>query len=223
MRKDYKMNFDKIAVLTSKDSWFVPYAKKFIRILKSKGYKAKLFFDHKYIDDSFPVVFILSYFKIIDKEALKKHKHNLVVHASDLPKGRGWAPLFWQILEGKSKIPIVLFEATEKVDSGDVYIKDYIKFEGHELHDEIREKQAEKTIELCLKFLDEYGKLKPKKQKGTPTFYRRRTPADSELNINETIKKQFNLLRIVNNEEFPAFFYYKGYKYILKIYKEKNK
>jgi methionyl-tRNA formyltransferase len=223
MYKDYKMNFDKIAVLTSKDSWFVPYAKKFIRILKSKGYKAKLFFDHKYINDSFPVVFILSYFKIINKEFLEKHKHNLVVHESDLPKGRGWAPLFWQILEGRNKIPIVLFEATEKMDSGDIYIKDFIKFEGHELHDEIRKKQAEKTIELCLKFLNKYGKLKPKKQKGSPTFYRKRTPADSELNINETIKNQFNLLRIVNNDQFPAFFYYKGHKYILKIYKEKNK
>jgi methionyl-tRNA formyltransferase len=145
------------------------------------------------------------------------------VHESDLPKGRGWAPLFWQILEGRNKIPIVLFEATEKMDSGDIYIKDFIKFEGHELHDEIRKKQAEKTIELCLKFLNKYGKLKPKKQKGSPTFYRKRTPADSELNINETIKNQFNLLRIVNNDQFPAFFYYKGHKYILKIYKEKNK
>jgi len=216
------MNFSRIAVLTSRDSWFVPYANKLIRIFRSKGYKARIFFDHKNIGNNFPVVFILSYFKIINKEFLKKHKHNLVVHESDLPKGRGWAPLFWQILEGKNKIPMVLFEANEKIDEGVIYIKDFIKFYGHELHNEIRKKQAEKTIELCLKFIDEYENLKPKKQKGGPTFYRKRTLADSELNINETIRKQFNLLRIVSNDQFPAFFYYKGNKYILKIYKEKN-
>ena len=50
-------------------------------------------------------------FKIIEKEFLSKHKHNIAVHESSLPKGRGWAPLFWQILEGKNTMPIVLFEA----------------------------------------------------------------------------------------------------------------
>ncbi len=214
------MNLKKIAVLTSKNSWFVPYAKQFIKILKKKRISAKLFFGHENISEEFETVFILSYFKIIPKEFLLKHKHNLIVHESDLPKGKGWAPLFWQVLESKKKMPIVLFEASEKIDEGDIYIKDFLSFEGHELHDEIREKQAQKTMELCLQFLDGYEKLEVKKQKGKPFFYKKRTPIDSELDINKTIEEQFNLLRIVNNEEFPAFFYHKGRKYIIKIYKE---
>src|SRR3989338_4170272 len=145
------MSFRKIAVLTSKESWFVPYAKKLVNILNDKGCKAKLFFKHEEINKEFEIVFILSYFKIIGKEFLERHKHNLVVHESDLPKGRGWSPLFWQILDGKNKIPIVLFEANEKIDDGKIYMEDYILLEGHELHDKIREKQAEKSIELCLK------------------------------------------------------------------------
>jgi len=123
------------------------------------------------------------------------------------------------LVEGEKKIPIVLFEASEKIDEGDIYIKKYLSFEGHELHDEIREKQAQKTIELCLQFLDGYEKLEAKKQKGKSTFYKKRTPIDSELDINKTIEEQFNLLRIVNNENFPAFFYHKGQKYIMRIYK----
>ncbi|MCD6238902.1 MAG: methionyl-tRNA formyltransferase [Thermotogae bacterium] len=213
------MNFRKIAILTSENSWFVPYARQLSKILRKRGALAKLFFDYKNISEEFEVVFILSYFKIIPPKFLSMHRHNIVVHESNLPKGKGWAPLFWQILEGKNKIPIVLFEASENVDDGDIYLKDFLIFEGHELYDEIREKQAKKTIELCLRFIDDYEKLKPKKQRGKSTFYRRRTPADSELDINKTIKEQFNLLRIVNNENFPAFFYYKGHKYIIKIYK----
>ena len=213
------MNFRKLAILTSETSWFVPYAKQLSKILRERKLLAKVFFDHKNISEEFEVVFILSYFKIIPPKFLLMHRHNIVVHESDLPKGKGWAPLFWQILEGKNKIPIVLFEASENVDDGDIYLKDFLIFEGHELYDEIREKQAKKTIELCLRFIDDYEKLKPKKQRGKSTFYRRRTPADSELDINKTIKEQFNLLRIVNNENFPAFFYHKGHKYIIKIYK----
>ena len=78
------------------------------------------------------------------------------------------------------------------------------------MHDEIREKQAQKTMELCLQFLDGYEKLEVKKQKGKPFFYKKRTPIDSELDINKTVEEQFNLLRIVNNEEFPAFFIIKA-------------
>lgn len=216
------MNFKRIAVLTSQESWFVSFAQKLVEILKSKSYEAKLFFRHEGVGDDFPIVFILSYFGIIKKRFLQRHVHNLVVHESNLPKGRGWAPLFWQILEGKNKIPVVLFEATDRVDAGGVYIKDFIVLKGYELYDQIRERQAEKTIELCLRFLDGYEALKLKKQKGTPTFYRKRTPPDSELYLNKTLKKQFNLLRIVNNDKFPAFFHYKGHKYILKIYRERK-
>lgn len=217
------MSFSKVAVLTSKESWFKPYARMLVRLLRNKGYKAKLFFRHEKIDEDFEIVFILSYFRIIGKSYLKRHKYNLVVHESALPKGRGWAPLFWQILEGKKKIAIVLFEATAGADRGAIYIKDYICLKGDELHEELRRKQAEKTIELCFRFLKRNGKIRPQKQRGKAYFYRRRTPADSKLDINKTLKEQFNLLRIANNEDFPAFFQYKRRKYILKIYREKRK
>ncbi|MDD5356026.1 MAG: UDP-4-amino-4,6-dideoxy-N-acetyl-beta-L-altrosamine N-acetyltransferase, partial [Candidatus Omnitrophica bacterium] len=213
--------FDNVAVLTSEESWFVPYARHFVGILNALGHNAKLFHDHEDLTHNFQIVFILSYFKIVrKKEFLDKHKHNLVVHESDLPKGRGWAPLFWQILEGKNKIDIVLFEAKEGIDEGDIYLKDAIEFQGHELHDAIREKQAHKTMQLCLKFLSKYKSLKPIPQEGEATYYEKRAPKNSQLDIDKTIKEQFNLIRIVNNKEFPAFFDYLGHRYIIKIEKD---
>jgi len=216
------MKFKNIAVLTSRESWFVEYARELVELFKKRNLNSRLFFNPDKISERYEIVFILSYFRVLKKNFLEKHIHNLVVHESNLPKGKGWSPLFWQILEGKNRIPIVLFEATEKVDEGKIFLKDYIVYEGHELHDEIREKQARKTIELCLKFVEEYSKLRPKRQCGKSTYYRRRTPQDSKLDVKKTLRKQFNLLRIVDNENFPAFFYYKGHKYILKIYKERD-
>ncbi len=204
----------KIAILTSPDQWFVPYARNLQRQIAGAG----LFFNHREIDECFEIVFILSYHRIIEKEQLGKHRHNLVVHESDLPAGKGWAPLFWQILEGKNVIPVILFEATEKADAGNIYLRDYIRLNGYELHDEIRKMQAEKTIELCLRFIKEYP---PKSlvQKGKPSFYPKRTPEDSKLDIRKSIKEQFNLLRTVSNDEYPAFFEIDGHRYILKIFK----
>jgi len=40
---------------------------------------------------------------------------------------------------------------------------------------------------------------------------------DSRLDIDRSIKEQFNLLRVVGNEEYPAFFEINGHKYLLKI------
>lgn len=214
------MNFKRIAILTSPGSWFLPYAVILVRILKRKGFAAKLFNKHEDIPDSYDIVFILSYMRLIAERYLKKHVHNLVVHESDLPRGRGWAPLFWQVLEGKNRIPIVIFEASGSVDAGVIYLKDNILLKGDELYDEIRKKQADKTIELCIKFLKDHKKLKPIEQSGVSTHYRRRTAADNELDLNKSIAEQFNLLRVSNNVDFPAFFRSKGRKYIVKISKE---
>lgn len=87
-----------------------------------------------------------------------------------------------------------------------------------ELYEELREKQATFILDMCLKFLKLYPNIKAKKQKGQESFYPKRNPKDSELDINKSLKEQFNLLRIVSNEEFPAFFYKDGKKFILKIY-----
>lgn len=210
----------KIAVLTSENSWFVPYAQELVVALNTKGYDAVLFFEHEMIIEEFEVVFILSYFRIIENEYLAMHKYNLVVHESALPHGKGWSPLLWQILEGKDRIPVVLFEANEKIDEGDIYLADHILLKGHELNGEIRYKQAQKSTEMCLKFLCDYNILKGTKQEGVESHYSKRTPKDSELDIDKSIKEQFNLLRIVNNNDYPAFFYYKQHKYIIKIYGE---
>lgn len=60
--------------------------------------------------------------------------------------------------------------------------------------------------------------MNPKAQRGEPSLYPKRTAKDSELDITKSIESQFDLLRIVSNEEFPAFFYKNGKKFVLKIY-----
>lgn len=93
-----------------------------------------------------------------------------------------------------------------------------LRLTGYELNEELREKQAKLTIKMCLDFVNNYQDHKTtKKQSGKDSFYPKRTPQDSALNINKSIKEQFNLLRTVDNNDYPAFFELGGNKYILKI------
>ena len=127
-----------ITILTDKSSWM----NKYNLILKQKlielGYSVSLIHSKDEIQQG-DVLFLLSCFEIVSKKFLDLNKNNIVVHASDLPKGKGWSPTSWQILEGKNKIPLTLFEASEKMDSGDYYIKDVLELNGFELINEWQE------------------------------------------------------------------------------------
>jgi methionyl-tRNA formyltransferase len=208
----------KISILTSKDQWFIPFAKK----LQSKLDNCNCIFNHTEITIDTDICFILSYHKIIQKKHLKAKK-NIIIHASDLPEGKGWSPMFWQILEGKNDIVFSMFEANEKTDDGDIYLKKILHLDGYELYEELREKQANFIIDMCLYFLDNYHIYKlptPQKKTINKNIYPKRTPKDSNLDINKTIKEQFNLMRISSNEEFASFFEINNQKYILNIKKD---
>lgn len=202
------------------NSWFIPYGKKLCSVL-SDEHDVKLLHSHSEIT-SCEVLFLLSCTKLCPKERLAINAHNIVIHASDLPKGRGWSPLFWQIVEGENTIPITLFEAIDIVDAGDYYIKDAIVLDGTELYDELHEKLGKKIIEMAICYIDHYP-MQPHKQVGEATFYRKVVNSiDHEIDINKTIQEQFNLFRVCKNDAYPAFFYRNGCKYIMKIYKDDN-
>ena len=65
---------------------------------------------------------------------------------------------------------------------------------------------------MIKKFLYFYKekKRRPKNyiSKGKATYFKKRTPEDSKININKSLKSQFNLLRVCDEKNYPAFFYF---------------
>jgi methionyl-tRNA formyltransferase len=202
------------------DSWIVPYAKVLVKELNdnSKVEKALLLFKHSEIVKG-DVLCLLSCERIFKK--LDLNKFNLVVHESDLPKGKGWSPVTWQILEGKNKIPVTLFEANEKVDAGEIYEQDFIVLNGNELLPEIKHQQGVITNKLIHQFVENYPNVKGNPQEGEGTYYEKRNAESSELDIQKTIEEQFNLLRVCDNDRYPAYFVLNGIKYTLKVEKRR--
>jgi methionyl-tRNA formyltransferase len=203
------------------NSWFVPYARKLNEILMGKGYHSSLCFSQNDLRNG-DILFILSCESILSDKILAKNKSNFVIHGSNLPEGRGWSPLTWEVLQGRSSFCLTLFEARNKVDSGSIFLKSFFNLEGHELIEEIKSVQGLKIIELTCEFLEKYPSIKPYAQdEKAATYYPKRRPSDGELCLDKTIREQFNLLRVSDNERYPAFFYLHGQKYLIKIYKEK--
>lgn len=207
----------KIQILVDNpNSWVVPWARQLNQSIRNLGHDSQLIHEHSKIQKG-DILFLLSCEQILKKESRELNQYNVVVHASDLPNGRGWSPTTWQVLEGKNEIPVSMLEAEDKVDSGKIYLKSKVVLEGHELIQEIREKLATVTNHMCLEFVA--GKKIGQAQVGEPTFYAKRTSKDSELDPSKSIAEQFDLLRICDNERYPAFFYFRGHKYLITVNK----
>lgn len=205
----------------NKDSWFWNTSEIFLKNLEIMGHSVNVCQSESELKEADISAFI-SCVKIVSKTGLKKSTSNIVCHPSNLPKGRGFSPIAWEILNNMNYLTFTLFEADEEVDNGQIYKKLKVELKGTELNEEIKNIQAETTYTMILDYISQYPKNKSSRQVGEPTYYKKRTQLDSELDINKTIHEQFNLLRVVDNDLYPAFFYFGETKFILKIYKEKN-
>jgi len=210
-------DFKVITVLVDNNSWILPYAEQLVTEL-SANYQCQLVRKAQNIPQG-DICFLLGCTHIVNEDILSRNQHNLVVHESNLPQGKGFAPMSWQILVGANSIPVCLLEASNEVDSGEIWLTDTIELDGTELHDDWRAKQGEITLKLAKTFINNFAKLSPSTQMGASSFYTKRTAQDSELDTNKNLSEQFNLLRIVSNKDYPAFFTKDGVKYKLEISK----
>jgi methionyl-tRNA formyltransferase len=206
----------RVTVLVDNPSWIVHYAHQLVDTAQDMGFKTRFIQSQQQVEHG-EILFMLGCIKIVPADILKMNQWNLVVHESDLPRGKGFAPLAWQVIHGKKIIPVVLFQAKAEVDTGSIIMRGEISLTGYELCDELRQIQGAKTLELCTQFLSDYPTCTLIPQSGETTFFRRRIPADSRLDPDKTIREQFNLLRTVDNQRYPAFFEVDGHSYEIQI------
>lgn len=163
------------------------------------------------------MLFLVSCAELISEKVRSDYKHTLVLHASDLPKGRGWSPHIWDLLNGADGLTVSLLEASEPVDSGRIWAKETFKVGSDWLWDEINEALFNVELKLMSFAVNNVGKIAPSAQDDTKgvTYYPKRKPEDSELDIDKSIREQFNLLRVCDPLRYPATFRIHGHKYKL--------
>jgi methionyl-tRNA formyltransferase len=169
------------------------------------------------------LLFLISCHEIIGRDIRDMYRATLVIHASNLPDGRGWSPHIWQILSGRNEIPVALLEVEDRVDSGAIWTQRALRLEGHELYDEINSKLFAVELELMDFAIAQWPTIVPQPQEVRDgSYYERRTPEDSRLDPTKTISEQFDLLRVADPQRYPAFFDYRGQRYIDKLEKTES-
>ena len=169
------------------------------------------------------LLFLVSCHEFIGSDIRKLYRTTFVLHASDLPNGRGWSPHIWTILNGSNEIVVTLLEAADKIDSGDIWAQQRVIFQGHELYDEINAAIFEAELNLIKFAVHSYTEIKKHPQPDSQSkYFRRRTPEDSFIDPKLSIADQFELLRVADPNRYPAFFHFRGQRFLIKITKDQS-
>jgi methionyl-tRNA formyltransferase len=167
------------------------------------------------------LLLLISCSEVVTMEERLRYGKTLVIHASDLPQGRGWSPHIWQILDGATEITVTLLEAEDKVDSGAIWKKIRVPVEKNALWDEINGAIFDAELVLMDFAVENLRTIQPMPQSTTtvPTYYPKRTPSDSRVDPKKSIEAQFDLMRACDPDRFPAYFELHGSRYIIKLEK----
>lgn len=170
------------------------------------------------------ILFLVSCSEIISREQRDMYQASLVLHASDLPKGRGWNPHIWTIIEGGTEIVVTLLEANDKVDTGRIWHKLHIHIPKYALYDEINSAVFNAEMELMSFAVNNIKTIRPVQQDENvdATYYRLRKPEDSRISARKSIEEQFDLIRVADPKRYPTYFELHGQRYYMKIVKDKS-
>lgn len=137
----------------------------------------------------------------VPEEIIKEYKC-VCFHESDLPKFRGGSPLQNQIIRGIKKTKTTAFFMNSGIDEGDIILQKDLSLEGD--LQEIFSRMIKNDYDMIFKIIN--NKYKDHKQKGKPTFFKRRKPEDSELmTLDHTGQYLHNFIRMLADPYPNAF------------------
>lgn len=170
------------------------------------------------------ILFLISCTELVQPDLRGLYRHCVVLHASDLPKGRGWSPHIWALLDGASAITVCAINAEDRVDTGDIWAKRSFEVARDALHNEINTALFETEIALLDDVIGMISAgLAPYAQpEELASYYPRRTPQDSELDPNLSIADQFDKIRLSDPNRYPAFFRLHGSVFSVRLRKIEN-
>lgn len=155
------------------------------------------------------------------KKIIKDYKlHNVIIfHSSDLPKGKGWAPIFNVFYKELEEYVISAILLDDEVDSGNIIAQCKFKVRNTYTAEFVRKIDEEVTIMMISAILKKMKKkvlMGAKQDKKQETYYARRYPKDNEVDINSTLASLVPLLKGCEKNH-PSFFHYKGDKFTISI------
>lgn len=148
-------------------------------------------------------IFFVHWSKKIEKKIFSNYEC-IQFHCSNLPKFRGGSPVQNQIANGIIKTKLSAFKVNGKIDTGNLCLSKSLSLTGKasDIYKRIENIAFKEIKKSLLK-----PKLKYKKQFGSPSFYKRRSPKLSKIPISiKKIKRVYDHIRMLDAKGYPKSF-----------------
>jgi methionyl-tRNA formyltransferase len=193
-------------IIATIKSWNIKNTKEFIK--NNPEYNIKLITNKenltlKNIEDFNPDYIFFPHWSWIIPEEIYSNYNCIVFHMTDLPFGRGGSPLQNLIVRGIENTKISALKVDGGLDKGDIYLKEDLNLNGsaEEIFIRLSDIIFEKMIPFILN-----KKPEPQAQKGEVVKFKRRKPAESEIEKNFSIAKVYDYIRMLDAEGYPKAF-----------------
>lgn len=164
--------------------------------------------EQRIIDINPDYIFFPHWSYIIPKEVYENF-NCIVFHMTDLPYGRGGSPLQNLIVRGYKQTKISAIKVTGEIDAGPVYMKKELSLEGSA--EEIYKRASEIIFNDMIPYIIA-NDIEPKEQEGTPVVFKRRKPAESQLQESFSMEQIYDYIRMLDAEGYPQAFIQLGDK-----------
>lgn len=154
-------------------------------------------------EKNFSWVFFPHWSSIIPKEICEKI-NGVIFHSTPLPYGRGGSPIQNMIAADHTITKLSAIRLEETLDSGNILTQDDIPLTG--TAEEIFLRSCYTIEEQCLRILSNQFTEHP--QVGTPTYFKRRKPSDSNVSEQNftSLLKIHDFIRMLDCENYPKAF-----------------
>ena len=131
------------------------------------------------------------------------------VHGSPefLPKGRGRSPVNWSLIEGKERFILHFFLMTPGIDDGDVFHYEMFDVNAWDTCRTLYMKIAVVTKRALAEWIPRLiaGDCAGAPQRGAPSYYPARRPADGRIDWSRTMTEIYNFIR-AQTRPYPGAF-----------------
>jgi methionyl-tRNA formyltransferase len=146
-------------------------------------------------------------------------KDNVIVfHSSDLPLGKGWAPVYNAIARGQERFTITGILPVAEADAGDIVVKASFRLRPEYTAASLRAFDHRLCLLMIGGLLRRFpdGRLRGGRQSGPGSWYPKRKPEDNAVDPARPLLELMPHLRACEPRH-PAFFEYQGVKYLVQV------
>jgi methionyl-tRNA formyltransferase len=140
------------------------------------------------------------------------------IHASLLPKYRGWAPIPWAMINGEAKTGVTFFYLNDGVDNGDIIAQERFSIDPSDTCATVYEKATQASVKILREFLPLIAAGNAPRipqDESQATYFPQRKPEDGLIDWSWSAKRIRDFIRAQTRPYPGAFTYLEGKKVII--------